>query len=274
MTNYLDRVYSPAYDVYGDSFIFYSKFTRTNGTAPTVVLHHPHASSAEAMIVPGSGWFSLVEYLARHGYYVAVGDFKDASLGSKTATWGNDVNHLAITAIYNYAVELGASGTKKPVMLGFSMGAVAVFSYAARYPTSVSGCLGIIPALDINAYKTPGPDGPFDTDGTTPYSFASTINPAYNGNYFDGEYGTEHNPQFQAGLGKFNSIKAQLWVADNDTFASWALVSKFYNAVKASSGSAPITLNLIPGTGNGHTDASVALVPKTTIVSFVQSCVT
>lgn len=274
MTNYVTMVNGMG--MYGKCHVFYSKFTHRSGNAPVAIVHHAHLGSADDVSneLGTPGFYHLIKHLALNGYVVAVGDFKKYGPSGNSAQWGNTDNHAGIDEARTFAARYGGSPTKKMFLAGWSMGALSVLSYAGLYPNNVAGVLGIVPAIDIAAYKTPGEFGPFDTDGN-PFSFAYTIDPAYNGNYFNGEYGRDHNPQEQARItSNFNNMPIDLWYAKNDTYASRDLIRLFYNEVKGKNSAAPITMRQIPGPTDGHTSFTSGLVPATEIVAFAKSCVT
>lgn len=273
MTNYLTEVKGSG--TYGNCHVVYSKFLTRNGTAPIAVVHHPHASSADAMLDEAEfpGFRSVIDYLARHGYVVVIGDFKAAGPSGNSAQWGNDANQAGIVDAKAFGVRYGGSSSKKIFLVGFSMGALSVMSYAGRYSSAVAGVLCILPALDLVMYRTPGIYGPFAEDGVTPFPFA-TIDQAYGGSYNNATMGPTHNPQTMAAAGAYNAMKIDLWYGDIDTYASKALVDRFASQVFAVAPSAPLRVRKIPVKNMGHTDAAVKNTPKVEILSFAQSCVT
>lgn len=275
MTNYIVRVDGTGN--YGDCHVFYSKFTVRNGTAPTMIMHHGHNASADSFLdgVGSAANLRIAEYFAQKGYIVSVGDFRAAGQPpGGGAQWGNDDNQAGVADAWTFAIKNGASSTKKPVLLGISMGACVMLGYAGRFPTSASGVIGIVPAIDILVYKNGSTNGPFDTDGVTPYTFAATINAAYGGAYSDGTYGAQHNPKYMAFAGHaFDTMPIQLWYGDADTFAGKKMIEPFVNKVKQQNPSAPIQFNRIPGRGITHF-TGVENTPLTSIVAFAQSCVT
>lgn len=278
--NYVTTYRGDPTATYGNVHALYSDLYPRGGSMPIVIYHHPHDSTANAMLdFPNSpGFYSLPAYLAANGYMVMVGDFADTSLAKPRAAWGNPVNHSAISDAKAIGVGYGGSSTKKIAVVGASMGACATFSYTARFPANVACAVGVIPALDIALYKTPGPDGPFLPGTTTPDPFP-TVDAAYGGAYSNATYGSNHNPQVQASEGKFNTMPCQLWVDDNDSYASYNMVNAFYNQVKNLAPSAPITLNRITRnpTGNvgwGHTDAAILAISDASVLSFIKSYLT
>lgn len=275
MTNYLTMVHGRG--TYGNCHVFYSKFTVRDGQRPICVVHHAHTGSADALVYISPGFFSHVEYLARHGYIVVVGDFRLPNTGAGgAAEWGNDWNQVGIADAVSFGIRHGGSSTKKFLLLGYSMGGAICLGFAGRFPQLVAGVIGIIPAIDIERYKNPHPtEGPLNFDGVTPYSFAETIDAAYNGNYTDAAYGMNHNAQYQAeNSDVFNNIPIQLWYGDKDTFVPKVLIKRFYDAVKAKKATAPIKMRQIPTPNQVHNDAAVLEVPRQEVLKFARSCVT
>lgn len=253
---------------YGAVHIYYHKYTVRDGTAPIAVVHHAHQSSAYQLRFNSPGMRSVVDYLSMVGYVVVVGDFGAAGHnpnGFGAAQWGNDDNQQGINSAKNFGVSYGGSSTKKLFLVGLSMGACATLSYAGRYPANVAGVLGILPAIDISAYKNAAANG-------LPESFRTTIDAAYGGSYSNATDGPTHNPRVMADTGVY-TMPIQLWWGYEDVYAPYHLVSAFYAAVKSANAGAPITINRVPGLSVEHADAPAGDVPKSVIASFALSCV-
>lgn len=99
-----------------------------------------------------------------------------------------------ITRVGQVKTHLGTapwSCTAKPVIVGFSAGALNGLAYIRANPTLVAGFVGVLPALDLNDLHANNRGG-FST---------AIVNAAYGGSYDDATHGPTHSPvQFAASL--------------------------------------------------------------------------
>ena len=218
---------------------------RTRGRRPVVVYHHGWAGTARLLRDDArcDRQREVIEGLARAGYLVVVGD-----LGG--SLWGNRRNHRLITEAVDVGQQEG--GTPGPVgLVGTSMGAAAVLSYAVRRRGHVGAVVGLLPAVDLKTLRWVG---------------QGSLDRAYGGRYRDGQDGPRHNPvviarepqpgkRDRAGrTGGYSGLPVQLWYGDADTVTTPDTVRTFVKRTRARQ-DARVDLRRLRG---GHDEETIA----------------
>lgn len=217
---------------------------------PLVVYHHGAGSLArDDLALPGMG--RLLRRIATNGYCVAVSDFGGS-------LWGNDQDHRYIAEVIDAARRhLAANG---PVtLLGSSMGAGAVLSFAGRYPGRVRSVVALQPALDLLDLSRKG----------------FRVDQRYPGGYSNRRYGKQHSPLIQAGVRhggregrrSFDGVPIRIYYGTEDHISDPAIVREF--ARRVGRGRDP-QVGLRPIRGADHGDTLVGRVPIQDLVGFVE----
>lgn len=125
-----------------------------------------------------------------------------ADLGG-SATWGNSTLLARLDEAFAYTQTFPQVKKGKVLLVGQSMGGLAMLNWAKANPSKVAGMVGVIPVTNMNSAIAD--------------AFRSQINAAYGGSYSDAAHGANHNPQIFASA--LAGIPGQLWVGRTDVIA-------------------------------------------------------
>lgn len=131
--------------------------------------------------------------------------------GSSGSSWGNDDAVAAIGESVRYLrQELGCRG--RVGLLGFSMGALAVCSWARTHPDEVAALALVTPALDLAHLRAQSP-------------FADEIERAHGGPAAFEAALPERDPSTYAAA--LHQIPTHIWYATDDPVIAWQTVVAF-----------------------------------------------
>lgn len=172
----------------------------------------------------------------------------------KGPAWGDQAFRDAVEVARTYAVSRGAAADKF-VAIGASMGAFESLSLAQHVPNEVACAVGLIPAIDLDAFR----------DGDIANAQAP-INAAFNltagSTSATVPLPTDANVFKDANAAQI-TCPVKLYGSSTDAFASWATAQAFAAKIGAQA------VDVLPD--GGHTDATIKAAPVDEIVAFVAS---
>lgn len=122
--------------------------------APGVIYCHPSGGSARRLTTPdGMPELRLLEALADGGFAVIAPD-----LGGPSATWGNDLAVARIAEARTFLEHRHLTRPGRALLLGVSMGAVDMTSFARARRQEVAGLVAVAPVCDLEALLRLGAD--------------------------------------------------------------------------------------------------------------------
>lgn len=166
-----------------------------------------------------------------------------ADLGG-SATWGNDILLSRMDEAFAFTQTLSQVKKGKVILVGQSMGGLAMLNWARANPEKVAAVVGVIPVTNMNTAVAQG--------------FSVEIGAAYGGSYSDALHGDRHNPHvFSSQLA---GIPGQLWVGQTDAIA------KVADAAVVSDGAASIQTIVMPGS---HSESTLGAIDLDSMAAFV-----
>lgn len=120
-----------------------------------------------------------------------------------SATWGNSTLLSRMDEAFAYTQTFNQVKKGKVILIGQSMGGLAMLNWAKANLGKVAAMVGVIPVTNMNSAIAD--------------AFRSQINAAYGGSYSDAAHGANHNPQIFASA--LAGIPGQLWVGRTDVIA-------------------------------------------------------
>ncbi len=121
-----------------------------------------------------------------------------------SSTWGNATLKSRLDAMYSYTQGLSRVKKGKVILVGQSMGGLAMLNWARANKSKVAAVVGVIPVTNMNSAIANG--------------YSAPVAAAYGGAYSDASYGAQYNPRvFAADLA---GIPGQLWVGATDQIAN------------------------------------------------------
>lgn len=202
--------------------------------------HGGNALQAVGAVIPSM--MAILAALTNEGFQVVA-----PSMGN---TWGNQASQTAIAEAIVWGRTLD-SNTTKTVVMGTSMGGAAALQYALSHIGDVSCIVLFEPALDLEYIRTTN-----TVEGIT--DLRASIDAAW-GFVYPATMTTGSSPLDIAGA--LSSIPIQLWYATDDD------ISHNYASFATSHGNT--TLKSLGAVG--HTDAALAAVTISDVVSFVKA---
>lgn len=168
-----------------------------------------------------------------------------ADLGG-SSTWGNSTLLARLDEAFAYTQTFPQVKKGKVLLVGQSMGGLAMLNWAKANPSKVAGMVGVIPVTNMNSAMAAG--------------FSSQINAAYGGAYSDATYGANYNPYVFAS--SLSGIPGQLWVGDTDTIA------KLSDANVVASAAPSIQVRALTG---AHAESTLGLIDLGAMADFLNS---
>lgn len=178
------------------------------GSVPGIVLAHGSGQSTASWLN-----FPFIPAIGER-WPIATGDMGGAQ------TWGNNTAISRVGEAKTW-LEAGVGAVAGPVVLmGASMGALAVLNWARQHPSLVSAVVVFIPVLDLQ-----------DVWANNYNGATALINAAYGGAYVDATERAVHNPLYQSTVGDHRDYPIQIWFSDNDPVALPTFVEQFVDNV-------------------------------------------
>lgn len=188
---------------------------RYDGTVRGVLFCHSRGGDATQGFLPTASTYAVIQAVARAGFPVLTTD-----LGG-TDTWGNDTAIARLTEAKTYLQ--GAAWNAKAgtvLLLGQSMGALAMLNWARQNLASVAAAVGLVPVSDLN-----------DVYANNRGGFAAGIDTAYGGSYVDSTQKALHNPAYFATLGDLAGLNYQAHYGSSDTIVIPSTVTGLVSAI-------------------------------------------
>lgn len=236
----------------GEIDIIFRPRTKARGLRGVVFLHgqlqQPTAFNDRA-VTPGQT--GIVKAICETGLYGLAAYFGGP-------LWGNPSADLSIESALNVFDDFGCA-VDKLLLVGMSMGALEVQSFMTAYPDLAAAAVCGIPAIDMRQIREVDPAG---------VNARTWINRAYG--FPDGA--TEATNPLPADANPFDDQNAAI-------IATSGPIKYYYSTADAvvDPAKVPLMATKVGGTAtvvdtvSGHTDTTMAVMPKAEIADFIRS---
>lgn len=214
-----------------------------DGTVRGCLYMHGATSDEKQMIdyTNAPGLLAILAAVANAGYPI-LGVYAGGD------QWGNATAQARMDDAKTYLQGTLGAKSGSVVLIGGSMGGLAVQNWAKAHAASTACIVGITPVSDVNDIKTNNRGG-----------LAASINTAYGGSYVEATYGATYNPHTYAATG-LAGIPYKAWYGTSDAIVISTTVTDTVTAAGASASAVAVAGDHGSAPGN---------IPPADVVSFI-----
>ncbi|HHA2804366.1 TPA: hypothetical protein ACOFB9_000721 [Stenotrophomonas maltophilia] len=163
-----------------------------------------------------------------------------------SSTWGNSILLSRMDEAFAYTQTFSQVKKGKVILVGQSMGGLAMLNWARANKSKVAAVVGVIPVTNMNSAIANG--------------LSTQVAAAYGGSYTDAAYGAQYNPRVYAAT--LAGIPGQLWVGATD------LIANTTDAGAVATAAGTIQMITIPG---AHAETTLSGIDLDVMAAFVRA---